>query len=56
MVTPNDGIECNEHWFNYTDAHVPEVERVFSSHEWIESPCNDSNPQRWGASGLKSMT
>jgi hypothetical protein len=29
------------------------VEQAFS-HERIQSPCRDSNPQRWGASGLKS--
>jgi hypothetical protein len=29
---------------------------IASSHERIQSPCLDSNPRRWGASGLKSMT
>jgi hypothetical protein len=37
-------------------TNVPYASWIASSHERIQSPCRDSNPQRWGASGLKSTT
>jgi hypothetical protein len=44
----------NGHLSRTTD--VPQASWKASSHERIQSPCRDSNPQRWGASGLKSTT
>jgi hypothetical protein len=39
-----------------TWVEPPTFRKLASSHERIKSPCRDSNPQRWGGSGLKSTT
>jgi hypothetical protein len=44
----------NGHLSRTTD--VPLASWIASSHERIQSPCRNSNPQPWGASGLKSTT
>jgi hypothetical protein len=37
-------------------SRTTEASWIVSLHERIHSPCRNSNPQRWGASGLKSTT
>jgi hypothetical protein len=36
--------------------NIPKYSRITSSHERLQSPCWDPNPQRRGPSGLKSTT
>jgi hypothetical protein len=37
-------------------TNIPLASLIASLHERIQSPCRDSNPQRWGAIGLKTTT